>query len=198
MSKKEAAKVLTKFRKTNIRLDDDRATHWLARNLSKIKSQMRPYGFIDSSKTITKRSEMTPGRMVFYGYDPKTKDSLDFWDDFPIVVILHPKPKGFLGLNLHYIPPDMRAYFLNDLIKYVDDPNWSAHNNYKALIKVTYPILKYTRKMYPFKNCIKRYLFNHIVSDIAFIPSVEWKSVPFFPLDQFQGATREDVWKLAR
>lgn len=198
MSKKEAAKVLTKFRRTNIRLDDDRATHWLASNLSKIKSQMRPYAFIDSSKTITKRSEMTPGRMVFYGYDPKTKDSLDFWDDFPIVVILHPKPKGFLGLNLHYIPPDMRAYFLNDLIDYVDDPNWDAYNNYKALIKVTYPILKYTRKMYPFKNCIKRYLFNHIVSDIAFIPSAEWKSVPFFPLDQFQGATREDVWKLAR
>jgi hypothetical protein len=198
MSKKEAAKVLTKFRKTNIRLDDDRATHWLARNLSKIKSQMRPYAFIDSSKTITKRSEMTPGRMVFYGYDPKTKDSLDFWDDFPIVVILHPKPKGFLGLNLHYIPPDMRAHFLNNLIDYVDDPNWDVYNNYKALIKVTYPILKHTRKMYPFKNCIKRYLFNHIVSDIAFIPSVEWKSVPFFPLDQFQGATREDVWRLAR
>jgi hypothetical protein len=139
MSKKEAQKVMTEFVRSGIRLDDDRATKWLAENLSKIKGTMRPSAFINSSRTATKQM-LTPGRMMFYAYDPKTKDSLPFWDDFPIVIILHPKPNGFLGLNLHYLPPSVRATFLNNLVKFVNDPNWAVYNNYKALIKVTYPI----------------------------------------------------------
>jgi len=198
MSKKEAAKVLTAFGRSGISLDDPKATKWLATNLSKIKSGMRQSSFIDSSKTITKKRQLTPGRMVFYAYDPKTQDELPFWDAFPVVVILHPKPNGFLGLNLHYLPPSVRAGFLNNLIDLVDDPNWAVYNNYKALIKVTYPILKATKKLKPYRPCIKRYLYPHIVSNIAFISSAEWKTVPFFPMDKFQGATREDVWKLAK
>lgn len=197
MSKKEAQKVLTDFVRTGIRLDDDRATRWLSQNLSKIKSRMKPAAFINSSR-LAIRQQLTPGRMMFYAYDPKTKDSLPFWDDFPIVIILHPKPNGFLGLNLHYLPPKVRATFLNNLIRYVDDPNWAVYNNYKALIRVTYPILKQTRKLKPsMRKCIKHYLYDHIVSNVAFIPSAEWKTVPFFPLENFQGATKEDVWRLA-
>ena len=198
MSKKEAAKVLTQFGRSGIRLSDDKATRWLATNLSKIKTGMKQSSFIDSSRTITRRNQLIPGRMVFYAYDPKTKDDLDFWDDFPVVIILHPKPRGFLGLNLHYLPPQVRATFLNALLKYVDDPNWSAYNNYSALIEVTYPLLKFTKKLSKYRPCIKRYLYKHIVSDIAFIQSAEWKTVPFFPLDSFQGASREEVWRLAR
>ena len=63
---------------------------------------------------------------------------------------------------------------------------------------MTYPILKATKKLKPYRPCIKRYLYPHIVSNIAFISSAEWKTVPFFPMDKFQGATREDVWKLAK
>jgi len=198
VSKKEAQKVLNEFVRTGIRLDDDRATKWLADNLSKIKGRMQPAAFINSSRTVT-RNALTPGRMMFYAYDPKTKDSLPFWDDFPCTIILHPKPNGFLGLNLHYLPPSVRATFLNNLIKYVDDPNWAVYNNYKALIRITYPILKYTKKLKPkMRKCIKHYLYDHIVSRVAFIPSAEWKTVPFFPLDRFQGATKQDVWRLAK
>lgn len=198
MSKKEVAKTLTEFGRSGLRLSDPAATRWLAKNLSAIKSEMRPNSFVKGSRKIIRKNQLTPGRMVFYAYDPKTQDELPFWDAFPIVIILHPKPKGFLGLNLHYIPPSVRATFINNLIKFVDDPNWAVNNNYQALIKVTYPILKNTNKLKPYRPCIKRYLYSHIISEIAFIPSAEWKSVPFFPLDKFQGATRQEVWKLAK
>jgi hypothetical protein len=198
MTKKAAAQVVRDFGRSGLSLKDPKATKWLATNLSKIKTGMRQSSFIDSSRTITKRNQLSPGRMVFYAYDPKTQDELPFWDAFPVVIILHPKPKGFLGLNLHYIPPSVRATFLNNLIKLVDDPNWAVYNNYKALIRVTYPILKATKKLKPYRPCIKRYLYSHIISDIAFISSAEWKTVPFFPMDDFQGATREQVWKLAK
>ena len=42
------------------------------------------------------------GRMYFYFYDPKTKDTLPYYDKFPLVIPIERYPDGFLGLNLHY------------------------------------------------------------------------------------------------
>ena len=39
------------------------------------------------------------GRMYFYYYDPKTKDSLPYYDKFPLVIPIERYPDGFLGLN---------------------------------------------------------------------------------------------------
>lgn len=195
MTKRQAQKVLGKFRGTGLNLNDEVATKWLATNLSKIKTTMKQNAFIDSSKTVV-RKEIHPGRMFFFGYSPKTKDELKFWDEFPVVLVLHPKPGGFLGLNLHYLPPSLRADFLNKLLKYVDDPNYLADRTESASILVTYGILKAGMKLY--KPCIKRYYYKHVVTKVSFISPKEWKTIPFFPLDRFVGASRSDIWKLAR
>lgn len=197
MTKRQTQRVLGKFKGTGLSLDDDRATNWLASNLSKIKTTMKQETFIDSSKTIVSR-DMYPGRMFFFGYSPKTKDELHFWDEFPVVVVLHPKRGGFLGLNLHYLRPTRRADFLNKLLLYVDDPKYIAKNNEAAKMKVTYAILKYASGLKDFRPCIKRYYYSHVITKVSFIPPAEWKTVPFFPLDKFKGASRADVWRLAR
>jgi hypothetical protein len=197
MTKRQAQRVLGKFRGTGLNLGDDRATTWLANNLSKIKTTMKQETFIDSSKTAV-RKDIYPGRMFFFGYSPKTKDQLHFWDEFPVVVVIHPKRGGFLGLNLHYLPFSKRANFLNELLKYVDDPKYIANKNPAALMEVTYGMLKASTKLADFKPCIKRYYYNHVVTKVSFIPPAEWKTVPFFPLDKFKGASRADVWRLSR
>ncbi len=197
MTKQQVTKVIHKFvRTTNLNLLDDRATHWLATNLSKIKTPMRQNLYINQSRTLV-RKQMTPGSMIFFGYMPKTKDELMFWDEFPVTILLHPKRGGFLGLNLHYLPPYARANFLNKLLKYVSDPNWAKHNNTSVQFHVTYGLLKNDSKLKKFKPCIKRYYYNHIVTKVAYIAPTEWKTVPFFPLDKFSGASRKDVWALA-
>jgi hypothetical protein len=196
MTKKQVAQVLGKMQGTGLQLGDDRTTRWLATNLSKIKTTMQQKNFIDQGKTVVKK-QLTPGKMVFYGYSPKTKDELMFWDEFPITIILHQQKDGFLGLNLHYLPPSTRADFLNKLLKYVSDPNWIAHNNTSVEFRVTYGLLKNTAKLKAFRPCIKRYYYKHIMTKVAFIAPQEWKTVPFFPLDKFKGASRADVWALA-
>ena len=195
MTKRQAQSILGKFQGTGLNLDDDRATNWLATNLSKIKTEMNQKSFIKSSKTVVNKN-ITPGRMFFFGYSPKTKAELHFWDEFPVVVVLHPQKGGFLGLNLHYLRPTQRANFLNKLLQYVDDPKYVT--NPKALIKVTYGILKYASTLKDFRPCIKRYYYSHVVSKVSFIDPKEWKAVPFFPLDRFKGASRADVWRLSR
>ena len=135
--------------------------------------------------------------MVFYGYIPKTKDVLQFWDEFPVVIILHEQPGGFLGLNLHYLPPSKRANFLNSLLTFVTDPKWALNNNTNVEFALSYGLLKTTSKLKDFKPCIKRYYYKHIITKVAYIEPVEWKTIPFFPLDKFKGASRADVWSLA-
>lgn len=196
MTKRQAQRVLGEFRSTGIDLGDKTATRWLANNLSKIKTTMRQESFIDSSKTVV-RKDIYPGRMFFFGYSPKTKDKLHFWDEFPVVVVICPKQGGFLGLNLHYLPPNPRANFLNELVDYVDDPNYLKRNNQGAAMKITYGLLRSAAKLSDFKPCIKRYYYSHVVTKVSFIPPAEWKAVPFFPLDRFKGASRSDVWLLS-
>lgn len=197
MTKRQAQSILGKFQGTGLNLDDERATKWLSSNLSKIKTGMKQETFIDSSKTVV-RKEISPGRMFFFGYSPKTKEQLHFWDEFPVVVVLHPQKGGFLGLNLHYLRPNRRADFLNKLLKYVDDPKYIANNNQAATMEVTYALLKYASGLKDFRPCIKRYYYSHVITKVSFIPPKEWKTVPFFPLDKFKGASRADVWRLAR
>jgi hypothetical protein len=197
VTKQQVNRVIGQFRNTtNFNLGDERATNWLATNLTKIKTTMRQKNYIDNTRQIV-RKQLTPGKMVFFGYNPKTKDELMFWDEFPVTIILHPQKNGFLGLNLHYLPPSSRASFLNKLLKYVSDPNWVKHNNTSVEFRVTYGLLKNTAKMSAYRPCIKRYYYSHIITKVAYIEPQEWKMVPFFPLDKFKGASRADVWALA-
>ena len=55
------------------------------------------------------------GKMYFYFYDPKTKDSMPYYDRFPLVIPIERYNDGFLGLNLHYIHPKYRMILLDKL-----------------------------------------------------------------------------------
>ena len=45
------------------------------------------------------------GSMIMFFYDPKTKDTLPYYDTFPLVVVVGPAPGGFYGLNLRRFNP---------------------------------------------------------------------------------------------
>jgi len=128
--------------------------------------------------------------MIFFGYEPKGKQRLPFWDEYPLVVVLAKSGKSIMGLNLHYLKPSERAIFLNHLIKFVDNPDY--HRNPPSCFNVTYLMLKGNKRM---RKCIKRYLLSGIKTKVSVIPSDEWKIVTFLPIDRFKGATRETAWE---
>ena len=53
------------------------------------------------------------GVMNLFGYDPKHKDKLPYYDTFPLILPLEPAKGGFMGLNFHYLPPLARVAFLS-------------------------------------------------------------------------------------
>ena len=134
------------------------------------------------------------GNMVMYFYDPKYEKELPYYDSFPLVIIIDEKKGGFLGLNLHYLPIDLRAKFLSDLLKITTDKKF----NEKTRFAVTYEYLKRTRTMRYYKPSIKRYLTKHVQNNMVIIKPEEWEIATFLPTEQFQKETKMTVHKFSR
>ena len=130
------------------------------------------------------------GNMYMYVYDPKTKKELPYYDRFPLVVMIEKYKDGFLGLNLHYLRPDIRAKFLDELMKLA--PGKVKSNT--RLLKAKYDLLQSTRKFKEFRPCLKRYLGTQIRSRVVRVPMTEWEIAIFLPTEQFVKASKTEVW----
>ena len=75
-------------------------------------------------------SEQIPGGMFMYFYDPKTKDTLPYYDKFPLTVIVGPAAGGFTGLNLHYLPMVLRAKLLDALMDITSDKKYDDNTKF--------------------------------------------------------------------
>ena len=60
-----------------------------------------------------------------YFYDPKHKETLPYYDRFPLIIMVGPAPRGFIGLNLHYLPLATRAKFLDALLGTINNEKYS-------------------------------------------------------------------------
>lgn len=131
------------------------------------------------------------GRMFMFFYDPKWKVELPFYDRFPMIFVMENYSDGFLGMNLHYLPPMYRARLMDAL--YSIETTDSQHESKK--LKASYGLLKSAGKYKYFKPCIKRYLFNHVKSRFLYIPYDEWDIALLLPVERFKKARKQRVWE---
>lgn len=140
-------------------------------------------------KNLVNKSRPRPGRMYTYLYDAKHKDTLPYYDRFPLIVMVGPAKKGFYGINLHYLPLPLRAKFLDELVKITNNKKFDESTRFKA----SYNFLMKSSNMGMFKPCFKHYLMNHIDSNIKFISADLWEIATFLPTARFKGATSRKV-----
>lgn len=130
------------------------------------------------------------GRLVMYRYDPKWKDELPYYDRFPMIFPIELYDNGWLGVNMHYLPPVYRARLMDAL--------WDTANNASfdetTKLRVSYEIMKSASQFKYFKPCIKRYLTTHIRSPLMEIDVNEWDYALFLPLARFAKARQRQVW----
>lgn len=143
---------------------------------------------------INKIDRPRPGAMAMYYYDPKHKDTLPYYDAFPLVVFVGPAPGGFHGLNLHYLPPVLRAKMLDALMDNLNNKKYNDTTRFEA----NYELLKSTASLKYYKPCFKHYLTNHVKSRFAMIPAPEWEIATFLPIAQWRKARQSQVWKDSR
>ena len=107
--------------KTGIEPRTREARDWLK---SQVKS-LRPNRRTMMRDVENLRNKTMIGRMYFFFYDPKTKETLPYYDRFPLVLPVKRYIDGFLGLNLHYIHPKYRIILLDKLsISFLNNDKW--------------------------------------------------------------------------
>ena len=166
------------------------AITWLKGKVEEIKRPTTiPPGI--AKETFRRATVIRPGYMYCYFYDPKTKEDMEYWDKFPMVLVLEKYNDGFLGLNLHYLPPKFRIAFLTKLMKFAQ---LNVDDDIKRM-RITYDILSASKRYAEFRPCLKRYLYSHMRSRILTIQPNEWDVAAFLPVQQFHKATANKVWQ---
>ena len=134
------------------------------------------------------------GNMYLFAYDPKHKETLPYYDRFPLIFPINKAKGGFLGINLHYLPPPFRAKLMDELYTVMNN---KAFNDTTRLT-ANYKILNSTTKFKHFKPCIKHYLNAQVRSKPAYINPTEWDVALFLPTQKFVGATTTQVYADSR
>lgn len=167
------------------------AQNWFRKKVKDLGDVNRRSLLKDSA--LEKTSQNIAGSMYMYFYDPKHKATLPYYDRFPLVIMVEPAEGGFYGLNLHYLPPGVRARFLDALMQ-------TAPKNITdtSRLKLRYDLLKGVRKFKEFEPCFKRYLSSQIKSQMVKVPMTEWDIAIFLPTEQFAKVKAESVWRYSR
>ena len=161
--------------------------------VSKINNLRNPVALANQIKKETNRNtnKFVLGGLYYYYYNAKTADRLDYWDAFPLVMPLQRYNDGFLGLNFHYLPPRIRAGFMDKLL----DRAITDDDNNPVRVRVTYDILDASKRYKEFRPCLKRYNYQQIASKILKVQPNEWETAVFLPTHQFQKAPAREVWQ---
>jgi hypothetical protein len=131
-----------------------------------------------------------PGSMYMFNYDPKWKDELPYYDRFPLVFPFRKVPGGFYGLNLHYLPPPLRARLMDALYDYANNTRYDESTK----IKLNYQLLTSIAKLRFFSPCVKHYLNEHVRSRFMYVYPSEWDIALFLPTERFTKQSKTQVW----
>lgn len=134
------------------------------------------------------------GSMYMYRYDPKHKATLPYYDTFPLVFPINKVQGGFLGLNLHYLPPVLRAKLMDALYAQTNNKKYDETTR----LKVSYSVLSAATKFKEFKPTIKHYLDRQVKSRFLLVEPSEWDVALFLPTARFEGASKNKVWADSR
>jgi len=164
------------------------ARDWFIKRLKSVTNINRESLLKDSE--LKEKSRPLPGRMFMFFYDPKTKETLPYYDRFPLTIMVGPAPGGFFGLNLHYLEPRLRAVFLDKLMSYTNSKTLSDTSK----LAITYDMLRGVANLKEFSPCFKRYLSDHVRSSMVMVPAPEWEIAIFLPTEKFAKKSSSSVW----
>jgi hypothetical protein len=156
-----------------------------AKSLGKIQERQILHGDTERLKNRT-----TIGKMFFFMYEAKHKDTLPYYDKFPLIFPVDRVEGGFTGLNFHYLPLQLRAQLMDTLYDITNNNRYDETTK----LRLSYSTLKGAEKFKLFKPTFKRYLSKQVRSRFVQIEPAEWDIALWLNTEQFQGASKTKVW----
>jgi hypothetical protein len=168
------------------------AAAWFRETASNIKTVSVPK-LMNDKENVTNKIKITDiGRMFMYSYDPKGKQTLPYYDKFPLIILVSVDSDGFHGLNLHYLPPFLRAKLMDALFSL---RNNNKYDDSTKLAKISYEVLSSASKFKYFAPCFKRYLYSHLQSNFLYVSPENWDKALMLPTERFAKMSKDKVFK---
>ena len=135
-------------------------------------------------------SKVMPGKLYMFYYDPKHKDTLPYYDAFPLVFPFRAMPDGFLGLNMHYLPYFHRVQLMTRLLDFANNKTLDENTR----LRYSWSLLNGAARFQTASACVKHYLKDHVASTFLEIPGDDWHTAMMLPVERFVGANKVTVW----
>tara|TARA_X000001382_G_scaffold42341_1_gene28532 strand:- start:411 stop:1091 length:681 start_codon:yes stop_codon:yes gene_type:complete len=148
----------------------------------------------DPSRIIQKSGYKRRGNFFIFNYLPKGASKLKYFDTMPLVLLLDFTKDGFYGLNLHYLPNNLRERFY----LLIRQRMVGSDEDEFARININYDTLKSQRQFRLYRPCIRRYKTRYIGSRILRITPKDWDFAIHLPLERFKKANRNVVYTDSR
>jgi hypothetical protein len=148
----------------------------------------------ESSLVLQPGNRKFAGKMYMFRYIPEGKDTLPYYDEFPLVFILNMYRNGFLGINFHYLPRKYRTDLLLGLDRYRSNDKYDETTR----LRINYDLIRNTARLNTAIPIIKRYKNRGIKSNIIQVLPEEWAIASLLPTESFVGASPQRVWKDTR
>lgn len=172
------------------------AYNWLRKEAGKLRGGSIRDRFVKEHKTEGRQIRGNPktiniGDMLFYNYDAQHKNTLPYWDAYPLIILTDiVDDKHFRGISLHYIPPRYRAQLLDQMLTITNNDRFDNTTKFR----LTYGLLKNIAGLKILKNCYREYLFSNVRTRPVKIQPKYWDIAMFLPMANWQKATASVIW----
>ena len=181
------------FNKNQYQLADaaKKSKNWFQQQARLLGNQRITPNKVMKSDARAMKSRIIPGNLYMFIYDPKTKDSLPYYDMFPLVFPFKPLSDGFIGLNMHYLPYQMRVLLLQRLMDFANNKKMDETTRLKYSWSMIDGVSRYRLA----EPCVKRYLSSHIKTNLRLINATDWATAMLLPVEQFVGGSKTNIWQ---
>ena len=187
--------ILTKgVRAGQIPARTSKARNWYRDTAKQYKNVSENKLFGKSSDKQRMMSQPLVGGMYMMEYVAKHRATLPYYDRLPLIFPYKKVPGGFMGLNMHYLPLQLRAKLMDALYDTANNTKYDESTK----LRISYQILDKAAKYGPFKPCVKRYLTSQVTSKFLYVYPSEWDIALFLPTERFVGASKAQVFADSR
>jgi hypothetical protein len=166
------------------------AREWFRDAAQKVSSVSAPRLMNDKQNIVPSLTVKNIGQMFMFSYDPKHKDTLPYYDTFPLIFLVDLKSDGFTGINLHYISPFLRAKLMDALYNVANNDKYDDSTK----LRISYQMLSNSSRFAYFSPCFKRYLWNHVEGSFLNVQPKNWDTALMLPTERFKKANKNTVF----
>ena len=163
------------------------STEGQARSIRWYREKIREFGIPSQRRLLNEGEASTTlfrGKMNFFIYDPKYKETLPYYDKFPLVLPLQVEQAHFIGLNFHYLSIPYRLELLEKLQRF------RRGTGENEIMKVNWNRVSYHKESIP---TVKKYLKNHVRSVFREINPDEMLTAILLPVQSF---SKRSIYKV--